>query len=101
MPLINGRRLPQDRQNDLLWDNFTELQRLGFLEGNEVTISDVASGTSTVTVQHGLGRIPRGYLVIDQVLATVLYSEARTSTDITFALEGFGSGTRSATLRVF
>ena len=101
MSLTNGRRLPNDRQLDLIWDNFAQLRDLGFLDGNEVTIDGIASGTSTVTVQHGLGRVPRGYIVTRQILAIVLYEVSATATEITFALEGFGSGDRSAKVRVF
>lgn len=101
MALENGRRLPQERQNDLVWDGFTHLKGLGFLEGNEVTATGLAIGTQSVTLQHGLGRIPRGFLVTRSVYAFVLYEESSTTSEITFSVAGYAGGDRSFIVRVF
>lgn len=97
-----GRKLDVSRQLDMIWENFRQLIALSFLsEGNEVHISGVASGASTVSVSHGLGRVPRGYLVTRQVKAIVLYEVSSDASSITFDLEGFSTGDREVTVRVY
>lgn len=82
MALKIGRALAVARQLDMLWENWRQLIALGFLEGNTVTIEGHTG--STLEARHGLGRVPRGWIVLRSRNLIVYYESAADSSTITF-----------------
>lgn len=66
--------------------------------GKIVTIVFTGSGVQS-SVEHGLGRVPAGYITITQTTAMSLYNGTSTNTASTLYLMSNASGT--ATLLVF
>ena len=69
--------------------------RLTLAENHLIKTVGVAfSATDTdVSVNHGLGRAPRGYLVVSQTSAMIIYSGSVSATKTTISLRSNATGT--------
>lgn len=98
MALKVARKLEQQRQADVMWDNFRSLIALQFLDGKVFDIDSLSSGADTYELIHGLGRVPTGWMLLGGVQVSGIYVSASDNTTLTIEYTGQGSGDR--TLRV-
>lgn len=64
-------------------------------------IKDVAIGTASTKVAHGLGRIPTGWLVVDRTADTRVFRDATATTERSTFLHLRASAAGTFTLIVF
>ncbi len=94
------RVYPADRQLKQLEDNAAEafgaLQVLPLLDGR--LVADVDLTTSSLRVEHGLGRTARGYIVVRSDAAQTVYETAAPDASYVYLR---ASGTVTVSLWVF
>lgn len=90
MPIKLARKQLVARQLDLIWDNWRQLINLRFLDGTVVEVTeDIPSGSGNlITCYHGLGRIPQGFVPLQQHGVQLRWSRDETATEIVFDTEG-------------
>lgn len=85
----------EDRRARELQTDLRRLLALPWVDGAELTVA--ATGTGTVTVQHRLGRAPRGWMPIRKVSSSVavidLQEVSSTANTITFRVTTTGTVT--------
>jgi len=98
-----GRVYSEDRQQSLTQDYINRASQflLNRIAIKDASIIEATITTSDTVIQHGLGRNPIGYLIIDRDAAQTVYTSATTNPRPSLQIILKASGSVTAKVMVF